>query len=75
MEPVKTVELLAYGFEIYERSPPSTLHILFRLAGGFCRLAGGFGNKDRDQAIGFILVFLVRRVCCDCYIPELLSLD
>ncbi len=38
------------------------------------RLTGGFRDEDRDYAIGFVLVLLVRRVCCDGDIPESLSL-
>jgi hypothetical protein len=39
------------------------------------RLFDGFCNKDWDDAIGFVLVLLIRRVCFYRDIPESFSLD
>ncbi len=41
----------------------------------FPSLVGGFRDEDRDHAVGFVLVLLIRGVRCDRDIPESLSLD
>ncbi len=59
-------QLAGHGPRIIKQSPSQPF--LFHLAGSFC-------DEDRDHAIGFVLVLLIWRVCCDCDIPESLSLD
>ena len=41
----------------------------------FSPLGDGLCDEHRDHAIGFVLVLLIRRVCCGCDTPESLSLD
>ena len=54
----------------HSRSPECPCTALLRRL-----LFDGFCYKDRDDAIGLVLVLLIRRVCFDGDIPESSSLD
>ena len=59
----------ACGRQLFDLGFHSTgFHFSLRLFDGFC-------DEDWDDAIGFVLVLLIRRVCFYRDIPESLSLN